>query len=537
MAEQDRTPAESEHGVAGMPAAAGTPPQQIAVPPGRFGWVPSGAQQAPYDEPAEPPAPRAELPEQRAAAQPVAPTVVGSAAEFATQSPVAPGRGARRPGCLLVGVAGAVGGLVGALTAGLLLVIALAGDGSDSRAPSAGSGESGEATAGAIATTVAAGNVTAPSASLDDALLNHPEAGSPSFAQLLTGGSLGAGTPLGDRLAHINVKAVLEAVQEAVVIVDVTTLDGNEGGGSGFIVDAEGLIVTNAHVVEDAESIEVRFFGGERTRAEAIAVDSTRDLAVLQVEVGNLPTVPLGSSAGVEVGDEVIAIGNAINIIGEPTVTAGIVSGLNRTIPLEDNTRLVRLIQTDAAINPGNSGGPLVNAAGEVIGINTAIAGGFVEGIGYAVSIDHARPVIDQLLEGIVQARAFFGVSLMSVDALAEWQESQGYPDLEDLGDAGPETVEPGQDMTDAPDIQLPPGVTSGAVVVVVVEGEAADAAGIEVGDVIVAFNGMRVESSLDLVTEVLALVPGDPAEVTLIGSDGTERVIEVTLGAFPSGE
>ena len=495
-----------------MAAAAGTPPQEIAVPPGRFGWAPSGAEQGPGVEPAEPAA-------------------------------------SRRPGCLLFGIAGAVGGLVGALTAGLLLVIALAGngsgssvgsDGSAARASSASEGPSAaEEASGAVATTVAAAGIaTAPSVSLDEALLNSPEAGSLSFAQLLTGGSPGAGAPLGDRLAHINVKAVLEAVQEAVVIVDVTTLDGNEGGGSGFIVDAEGLIVTNAHVVEDAESIEVRFFGGERTRAEAIAVDSTRDLAVLQVEVGNLPTVPLGSSAGVEVGDEVIAIGNAINIIGEPTVTAGIVSGLNRTIPLEDNTRLVRLIQTDAAINPGNSGGPLVNAAGEVIGINTAIAGGFVEGIGYAVSIDHARPVIDQMLEGIVQARAFFGVSLVSVDTLLEWQASQGPPALEDLGDAGPETVEPGQDAGDEPpDIQLPPGVTSGAVVVVVVEGEAADAAGIEVGDVIVAFNGVRVDSSLDLVTEVLALVPGDPARVTLIGSDGTERVIEVTLGAFPSGE
>ncbi|WP_419916683.1 S1C family serine protease [Candidatus Poriferisodalis sp.] len=457
-----------------------------------------------------------------------------------------------RPGCLLVGIAGAVGALIGALTAGLLLVIVLAGDdsappvaagggvGSQAPATSAGSGEAEEATAGAVATTAAAvGNVTAPVASLDEALQNSPDVEGDSYlAQLLAGGVTGAGAPLGDRLAHINVKAVLEAVQEAVVIVDVTTLDGGEGGGSGFIVDADGLIVTNAHVVEDAGDIEVRFFGGERTRAEAIGVDTTRDLAVLQVEVGNLPTVPLGSSAGVEVGDEVIAIGNAIGIIGEPTVTAGIVSGLNRSIPLEDNKRLVRLIQTDAAINPGNSGGPLVNAAGEVIGINTAIAGGFVEGIGYAVSIDHARPVIDQLLEGIVQARAFFGVSLVSVDTLVEWQESQGYPDLEDLGDAGPETVEPGQDTDDAPpDVQLPPGVTSGAVVVIVVEGEAADAAGIVVGDVIVAFNGVRIESSLDLVTEILALVPGDSAEVTLIGSDGSQRVIEVTLGSFPTDD
>ncbi len=549
--------------VAAMPAAAGTPPQQITVSPGRFGWVPSGAQQAPDSgstASAETLAPesRAERPEQPTAAaleshaeRPEQPTAVAeSATEFATGTPAARDRSAQRPGCLLAGIAGAVGALIGALTAGLLLVIVLAGDdsglsvSSDSRAPamSAGSGEAEEATAGAAVATTAApvGDSTAPSASLDEALLNSLEAEGESYLpQLLVGRFSGAGAPLGDRLAHINVKAVLETVQEAVVIVDVTTLDGGKGGGSGFIVDSDGLIVTNAHVVEDAETIEVRFFGGERTRAEAIGVDTTRDLAVLQVEVVNLPTVPLGSSAGVEVGDEVIAIGNAINIIGEPTVTAGIVSGLNRSIELPDDTRLVRLIQTDAAINPGNSGGPLVNAAGEVIGINTAIpASGLVEGIGYAVSIDHARPVIDQLLEGIVQARAFFGVSLVSVDTLLEWQATQGPPDLDDLGDAGPETVEPGQDAADArPDVQLPPGVTSGAVVVIVVEGEAADEAGIVVGEVIVAFNGMRIESSLDLVTEVLALVPGDSAEVTLIGSDGSRRVIEVTLGSFPTDD
>ena len=492
----------------------------------------------PFDGPAEPSADGAEE---------------EVAAELAADAAEEPGGSLRKPGCLVAAIAGAAGALIGALTAGLILAIVLAGDdggtsvpagetrGSQTASTSAPESRDSDEAVASIDSDEADVSVTAggnASVANGDDVISSVEAGSSYLEQRLEGATPGAGEPLGDRLAHINVKAVLGAVQEAVVIVDIDTDDGGEGGGSGFIVDAEGLIVTNAHVVEGAESIEVRFFGGERTRAEAIAVDSTRDLAVLQVEVGNLPTVPLGSSAGVEVGDEVIAIGNAIGIVGEPTVTAGIVSGLNRSIELEDGKRLVRLIQTDAAINPGNSGGPLVNAAGEVIGINTAIAGGFVEGIGYAVSIDHARPVIDQLLEGIVQAKAFFGVSLVSVDTLTEWQESQGFPDLEDLGDTRPETVEPGQDMTDAPpEILLPPGVTAGAVVVVVVEGEAADAAGIVVGDVIVAFNGVKIESSLDLVTEVLALVPGDAAEVTLIGPDGSERVIEVTLGSFPTGD
>ena len=139
----------------------------------------------------------------------------------------------------------------------------------------------------------------------------------------------------------------------------------------------------------------------------------------------------LGSTDGVEVGDEVIAIGNALDIIGEPTVTSGIVSGLNRYIVFEDGKRLVRLIQTDAAINLGNSGGPLVNAAGEVIGVNTAIAGRLAEGIGYAISIDHARPIIDLLLEGVVQAKAYLGVSIVSVE---DWINRDVPPDADELG-------------------------------------------------------------------------------------------------------
>ena len=477
----------------------------------------------------------------------------------------------RRRGCLLAGLSAVVGALAGALVAGLILVVVLSGD---DGGPSDGEGVANAGTAvpaedreGAEASTDALAEVTPPEGSIGDSDfwsqvlaerdlfsgITSGESGASSgdgtvdldpdvlaevWAQMLAGEVDQPGAPLGSRIEGINVKAVLAEVKESVVIVNAPTAGNPLGGGSGFVVAADGHIVTNEHVVRDAESLEVRLFGGDFVPAEVVASDPTRDLAVLKIDRSGLPAVRLGSTEGVEVGDEVIAIGNAFGIVGEPTVTAGIVSGLNRDIEFSDNHRLVRLIQTDAAINPGNSGGPLVNAAGEVIGVNTAIRGGFAEGIGYAISIDHARPVIDRLLEGIVQARAFFGVSLVSVDTLVEWQATQGPPDLEDLGDAGPETVEPGQDTGDEPpDVHLPPGVTSGAVVVVVVEGEAADAAGIVVGDVIVAFNDVRIETSLDLVTEILALVPGDAAEVTLIGSDGTRRVIEVTLGSFPTGE
>ena len=532
---------------------------------GRFGWTPSAVQA----HPAVPAVPESTD----------APAAVDAvSAHHAPESPTVhpdprppPEPAVPRRGCLLVGIAGAAGALVGALTAGLLLVIVLAGD---NRVSSGGDGvadanntvptehrEPAEVLADALA------EVTPPEGSTGDADfwsqvladsdlfsgITSGESGTQSgdgeldlspgvladvWARMLTGASDEPGAPLGSRIEGINVKAVLEEVQESVVIVKTPTEENPDAGGSGFVVASDGHIVTNEHVVRDAELVGVRLFGGELLPAEVVASDPTRDLAVLKINRAGLQAVRLGSSEGVEVGDEVIAIGNAFGIDGEPTVTAGIVSGLNRHIDFPDRRRLVRLIQTDAAINPGNSGGPLVNAAGEVIGVNTAIRSGFAEGIGYAISIDHARPIIDQLIEGIVQARAFFGVSLVSVDTLIEWQATQGPPDLEDLGDARPETVEPGQDTGDEPpDVRLPPGVTSGAVVVVVVEGEAADAAGIVVGDVIVAFNGVRIETSLDLVTEILALVPGDAAEVTLIGPDGTQRVVEVTLGSFPTGE
>ena len=365
-----------------------------------------------------------------------------------------------------------------------------------------------------------------------------------TWAQMLAGESSEPGSPLGSRIEGINVKAVLEAVQDAVVIVKVT-VDGDDGGGSGFIVTPEGRIVTNAHVVEDADRVDVRLRGGELLRAEVIAVDPTRDLAVLQVDRDGLPTVPMGSTDGVEVGDEVIAIGNALDIVGEPTVTSGIVSALNRTITLSDNTRLVRLIQTDAAINPGNSGGPLVNAAGEVIGVNTAIAGGFVEGIGYAISIDHARPVIEQLLEGVVQAKAFLGVSIISVE---DWIARQESSDDEDDDAVPPPTVEPGsEDPADDPadepaddpadEIEPPPEVTYGAFVVYVQPGKAAEGAGIEPGDVIVSFDDVEIRTSTELVVEILARLPGDKVTLGVIGNDGRLRRVELNLGSFEPDE
>ena len=488
----------------------------------------------------------------------------------------------RRPGCLLVGIAGAVGALIGALVAGLLLIIVLAGDdGPDTAAPTAEvspeapkpdddtqqSPSQPDSSAPTVAAPLSdeseASGIQPPEGSTGDAdfwsqvLANSnlfggagsgdsdsssgaidldPDTLAEAWARMLAGESDQPGSPLGSRIEGINVKAVLDAVQESVVIVKTPTEENPDGGGSGFVVAADGHIVTNEHVVRDAETVAVRLFGGELVPAEVVASDPTRDLAVLKVDRDGLSAVRLGSTEGVEVGDEVIAIGNAFGIVGEPTVTAGIVSGLNRDITLSDNTRLVRLIQTDAAINPGNSGGPLVNAAGEVIGVNTAIRAGFAEGIGYAISIDHARPIIDQLLEGVVQAKAYLGVRITSVEDFIAANEAPEEPDDPggELGDGGPETVEPGPDPDDEfAGIELLPQVTFGALVVGVEAGGAADRAGIEPGDVIVGFEGVEIRTSNDLVVEILARLPGDRVEIGVIGNDGKLRQVEVELGSF----
>lgn len=496
-----------------------------------------------------------------------------------------------RPGCLMAAVAGVVGAMVGALVAGLILVIVLGGDDSaDTAVPVAEASEQATddsdaaddpdaspptdpATApGAAPVSVSneseASDVRPPAGSTGDAdfwsqvlanvdLFAGSTAGGSSasgdgtidldpdlladiWAQMLADGSDEPGSPLGSRIEGINVKAVLEEVQESVVIVNSPTAESPGRGGSGFVVAADGHIVTNEHVVRDAETVQVRLFGGELLPAEVVASDPTRDLAVLKVDRGGLSAVRLGSTEGVEVGDEVIAIGNALGIVGEPTVTSGIVSGLNRDIRLSDDTTLVRLIQTDAAINPGNSGGPLVNAAGEVIGVNTAIPAlsstnrGIAEGIGYAISIDNARPIIDQLLEGVVQAKAYLGVRITSVEDFIAANEAPEDDSSGGLGDGRPETVEPGPDPDDPfSDIELLPEVTFGALVVGVDPGEAADRAGIEPGDVIVEFEGAEILTNNDLVVEILARLPGDRVEMAVIGNDGKLRKVELELGSF----
>lgn len=513
-------------------------PDDALPSPGRFGWTPAAA--LPFA--AEPPAPETAD----------APTLVGGAGDNST-----PGRPAASPerersldpvdavprrGCLLAGLAAVVGALAGAVVAGLILVVVLGGD------DGGPSGGEGVADAGAAAPAEdrepaevladALAEVTPPEGSTGDSdfwsqvlaesdLFSGIASGEPGassgdgtvdldpdvladvWAQMLAGQSNQPGAPLGSRIEGINVKAVLEEVQEAVVIVKAPTLENPNSGGSGFVVVPDGHIVTNEHVIRDAETVEVRLFGGELLPAEVVASDRTRDLAVLKIDRDGLPTVHLGSTEGVEVGDEVIAIGNAIGIVGEPTVTRGIVSGLDRALDV-DGKRLVGLIQTDAAINPGNSGGPLVNVAGEVIGVNTAIAGGFVEGIGFAISTDGAMPVINAMLEGTVIRKALLGITMVPIEAVRNSA-------LDDERFAG---------------ISIPADIEFGVAIVEVVAGSSAANAGLQRGDIIVSFGSREIVAPRDLADAVLATLPGTRVELRVVSPPGPERTVDVELGA-----
>jgi serine protease Do len=173
---------------------------------------------------------------------------------------------------------------------------------------------------------------------------------------------------------------------------------GGGGAATGFVIDPDGIVVTNDHVVADARSINVTTSEGKKLSARVLGQDASHDLAVLKVDGTNLPAVELGNSDQVQVGDDVVAIGNALDLDGGLSATRGIVSGLHREIPTQTGGQLTGLIQTDAAINPGNSGGPLVDAQGRVIGINTAIANpSTAQNVGFVIPITQAKPIIDRL--------------------------------------------------------------------------------------------------------------------------------------------
>jgi serine protease Do len=315
-----------------------------------------------------------------------------------------------------------------------------------------------------------------------------------------------------------------EAVAKHVLpsVVNVTTdvyqasptgvPEEGRGVGTGFVVGSNGVIVTNCHVVQGASRITVFTSAQDPTKynARVIGGDCEHDLAVLKVNATGLPTLRLGSSADLRLGQQVVAVGYALALEGGPSVTAGIVSSLDRTIEVQDPQCSVcpngvrtysDVVQTDAAINHGNSGGPLVDMSGRVVAINSAGTDS-AENIGFSIAIDSAKDTIHQAMTDPLQAAAYLGVST--------------------------------RDVTSDLAFQLGLGTEQGALVLATLNGGPAADAGIQQGDVIVDVDGKTVDAATDLGRVLDSLRPGQDVEVRVIGTDGTERTEMVRLGTKP---
>src|SRR4051794_26057155 len=306
-----------------------------------------------------------------------------------------------------------------------------------------------------------------------------------------------------DRIARTgDIAQILKSSVPAVVaLVDDGGPDSGGAAGTGFVISSDGVIVTNRHVVEDADEIQAVFSDGTTRDAKVLGQNAASDLAVVKVDATGLPTIALGDSADVQVGDDVVAIGNALALSGGLSVTRGIVSGLHREVGTDSGSALEDVIQTDAAINPGNSGGPLVDAQGRVIGINTAIADpGSAQNVGFAIPISNARTIIDLLRTG--KQPAYLGVS--TVDASEAKLE--------------------GHDVS----------VDDGAYVTTVGSGTPAATAGIEVGDVVVAVDGKAVASAASLGGLIRQHLPDDKVELEVV-RNGHETTVSATLDEAPS--
>lgn len=270
-----------------------------------------------------------------------------------------------------------------------------------------------------------------------------------------------------------------------------------KGKGSGFIVSKDGYILTNNHVIEGADKITVSLADGRQLDAKIVGKDPTFDLAVIKVTAGNLPVLPLGDSDAVQVGEWVVAIGNPFGL--DHTVTVGVISAKNRSIRA-GNVSFDGFLQTDAAINPGNSGGPLLDLDGKVVGINTAIIP-YAQGIGFAIPVNMAKSVIDDLVSYGRVRRGWLGVYVQ--------------PLTSDIAQAYGLKVE------------------KGAVVADVVPDSPADKAGIERGFVITKIDGVEINDDQDLVFQIRKRMAGDKIKIEMATSSG-KRSITVTLEEIP---
>ena len=339
------------------------------------------------------------------------------------------------------------------------------------------------------------------------ARVDTPSVAVPATPVALTG----AGTPSGtDEADNIS---IYQNLNEGVVNISTQVLGYNwfleavpqDGGtGSGFIIDKKGYIVTNNHVIANADKITVTLADGSQQDATLVGKDVENDLAVVKIDPKgrNLTTLPLGTSQGLKVGMKVLAIGNPFAL--DRTMTTGIVSALGRPLKNDNGIVLHELIQTDASINPGNSGGPLINAHGEVIGINTMIyspTGGSV-GIGFAVPIDTARRIVPQLIASGRVVRGW--IDFAPVQVFPQLVRYAGLPVQKGILVS---KVVPGGQAAKA-------GLQGGNPNQAVRYGQAILFLG---GDIIVAINGVEVGALADLYSALESSKPGDTAKVTVV--------------------
>ncbi|MBA2300319.1 MAG: trypsin-like peptidase domain-containing protein [Chloroflexi bacterium] len=322
-------------------------------------------------------------------------------------------------------------------------------------------------------------------------------------------------SPVDENTATIDVAA---AVSPAVVRIttgaNVDTSTGiipQTGVGSGVMYDSAGWILTNRHVVEGSDTLAVELNDGRLLDGTVYGIDSLTDLAIVKVEGTGLPTASLGDSSALKVGQLVIAIGSPLGTYSN-SVTSGIVSAKGRSITADGNQNLNNLIQTDAAINPGNSGGPLLDARGLVIGINTAIAADS-NGIGFAIPIDIARPIMEQAVAGQPLARPYMGVVYRALDV--QYAEANNLP----VSDGA--LVIPGG----------PPNAPTPAVV----PGSPAAAAGVQEGDIIVMVDAQPIDGDHPLDATLSEFAPGDTVSIQVL-RDGQTQTLTLTLGTRPAG-
>lgn len=303
------------------------------------------------------------------------------------------------------------------------------------------------------------------------------------------------------------ISKVASEVGPSVVGIDTQTVSQGffgqqqmaQGSGSGIIFDKNGYIVTNQHVINGSSSITVTLAGGKTYPAKVIGQDPTSDIAVIKINVTNLPAAKLGDSSKIRVGDLAVAIGNPMGEEFAGSVTSGIISALNRTITMNDGgyNRRYTLIQTDAAINPGNSGGALINQNGEVIGINSIkFADSNVEGMGFAIPINDVKTIISDLLNHGYVSHPYLGVSVETITS----DMAQQY------------------------------NCPAGAGVDAVAPGSSAEAAGIKPGDIITDFDGVKLLTSDDLANNLAKHKAGDTIKLT-IWRNGASRTVTAAVG------